>query len=215
MFPQKYLIKYSTFWLSPNRSIYWEDEQTLILSDLHLGKTTHFRKAGIAIPLQVFKDDMHRLVSDIQYFKPKTIIVVGDLFHSIENNENDFFLKWRNNFLHIKIILVQGNHDILSKDWYKKANINIVKNILIINNFAFQHDYEKDKKDKFYTFTGHIHPGVNVKGAGRQSLQFPCFYFTTHFCILPAFGFFTGLAIVKPKKTDSIFAIVENEIVKF
>jgi uncharacterized protein len=216
MLPLLHYINNQLFWLSPNRSIYWEAEQALILSDVHLGKTTHFRKAGIAIPMQVFKNDMHRLVADIQFFNPKKIIIVGDLFHSIANNENDFFIKWRNDFLHIQIILVQGNHDILSDSWYANATISVVKNTLTMGSIAFQHNYENDSDTNgIYTFSGHIHPGVNLKGAGRQSLQFPCFYFTNSYCLLPAFGIFTGLAIITPNKMDTIYAIVENEVIKF
>ena len=39
-----------TFLLSAQRTVFWEEEKTLILSDLHLGKSGHFRKSGIAIP---------------------------------------------------------------------------------------------------------------------------------------------------------------------
>jgi len=60
----------NTFLLSADRCIFWEDKKTLILSDLHLGKTGHFRKSGIAIPQAVFKEDMQRLVTLLQIFNP-------------------------------------------------------------------------------------------------------------------------------------------------
>ena len=47
--------------LSPERCMFWEDQQTLILSDMHIGKTAHFRKAGIAVPQQVFQEDLQLL----------------------------------------------------------------------------------------------------------------------------------------------------------
>jgi len=64
-----------------------------------------------------------------------------------------------------------------------------------------------------FAFSGHIHPGVRVSGGGRQSLQFPCFYFTPAFCVLPAFSRFTGLAMIRPKETDQVFAIVNQSII--
>ena len=30
--------------------MFWEEEKALIVSDLHFGKTGHFRKSGIAVP---------------------------------------------------------------------------------------------------------------------------------------------------------------------
>jgi hypothetical protein len=53
-----------------------------------------------------------------------------------------------------------------------------------------------------------------MSGGGRQELYLPCFYFANDFSILPAFSHFTGLAKIKPKKTDKVFVIVENSILK-
>jgi metallophosphoesterase superfamily enzyme len=53
-----------------------------------------------------------------------------------------------------------------------------------------------------------------VSGGGRQSLHFPCFYFTPAFCVLPAFSRFTGLAMIRPKEKDNVFAIVNQSIIQ-
>ena len=94
----RHTINNNNFLLSASRCIFWEEEKALILSDLHLGKSGHFRKHGIAIPQSVFKEDMQRFAAQIQFFKPTSLIIVGDLFHSRENKEMDFFLKWRHDF---------------------------------------------------------------------------------------------------------------------
>jgi uncharacterized protein len=65
-----------------------------------------------------------------------------------------------------------------------------------------------------YIFSGHIHPGVRISGAGKQSLYFPCFYFTPSFCVLPAFSRFTGLASIRQEKGDAVFAIVNKSIIQ-
>ena len=109
--------------LSPSRSIFWEEARTLILSDLHLGKTGHFRKSGIAVPQQVYREDLQRLVALLQWHQPERLIVVGDMFHSFENRELDWFVKWRNDFSGLEIELVKGNHDILENDWYTRQGI--------------------------------------------------------------------------------------------
>ena len=103
----------NTLILSVDRCIFWQEQKTLIVSDLHLGKTGHFRKSGIAVPQAIFKEDMQRLVTQLQLYKPEQVIVIGDMFHSHDNKEHDFFLKWRNDFSQLAIQLVKGNHDIL------------------------------------------------------------------------------------------------------
>ena len=57
--PVRYEMDGQIFWLSPERIIFWENENTIIASDLHFGKTGHFRKAGIAMPQSVFKEDLN------------------------------------------------------------------------------------------------------------------------------------------------------------
>lgn len=199
----------NTFVLSSERCIYWEEEKTLILSDLHLGKTGHFRKEGIAVPQAILKEDLQRFVSLIQQFKPERIFVIGDMFHSRANKELDFFLKWRNDFSTVSMELIRGNHDILSSDWYRTAGINMVHGQLNIGNFVFSHDWNDcSLTDTQYAFSGHIHPGFSIRGIGRQSLRFPCFFFGRQHAVLPAFSRFTGTYSMQQKKGDAVYAII-------
>ncbi|MHB1176840.1 MAG: hypothetical protein ACYCZO_00750 [Daejeonella sp.] len=39
-----------TLLLLPEKAILGQEEKTLIIADIHLGKVGHFRKAGIGIP---------------------------------------------------------------------------------------------------------------------------------------------------------------------
>ncbi|RXK57818.1 ligase-associated DNA damage response endonuclease PdeM [Lacibacter luteus] len=204
-----------TLWLSPERCIFWEEERWLIVSDIHFGKSGHFRKAGIGIPQTVFKEDLHRLVTQIQFFKPAQLIVVGDFFHSHINNEIKLFEKWRNDLASLPIHLVKGNHDILEPNWYDANTIVVHETQLVNGPFAFMHELpEEATTTGQYIFTGHIHPGIHIAGLGKQSLRFPCFYFGEQHAVLPAFGRFTGLHAVRPKKKDKIFAIAEQRLVE-
>jgi uncharacterized protein len=211
----KHTIHKNDFILHSNRTVFWEQEKILILSDLHIGKTGHFRKNGIGVPPAVAKEDMQRLVDSIQFFKPQQLLIVGDLFHSIENKEHDWFLKWRNDFQNINFILVKGNHDIVAAEWYAKAQIEVAPHYWQKNNFTFVHhiqDYTATGEAE-YIFSGHIHPAVVIKGLGKQSLRFPCFYFTKKYAVLPAFGKFTGTYLVEPSRNEKAFAVVNKSVI--
>jgi len=213
--PVRFLLRQQTLWLSSSRCIFWEEESILILSDLHFGKSGHFRKSGIGIPQSIYKEDLQKLFSQIQFFKPKIVLIAGDMFHSSENKEIEFFLKWRNDLPHVRFYLVRGNHDILPQIFYKEANIEIFENKISIGNFCFTHDINSVCNDEeLFTFSGHIHPGIKMNGSGNQSLMLPCFYFGKKYAVLPAFSAFTGLAKIKPLKADTVFALVENSIIK-
>jgi DNA ligase-associated metallophosphoesterase len=211
--PVAHKIGNETFWLSAQRCAFWEGQQALILSDLHFGKTGHFRKAGIAVPQTVFKEDLQRLVALIDFFKPQQIIAVGDLFHSAANLELDLFKRWHDGFSNLRFHLVKGNHDILKKDWYAASGLTVWDNQLQIGPIRFTHE-NCALADDVFSFCGHLHPGVVLHGTGKQSLRFPCFYFTTDHCILPAFSRFTGTAPVDARKAASVYAIVEQALIK-
>ncbi|HMO63103.1 MAG TPA: ligase-associated DNA damage response endonuclease PdeM [Ferruginibacter sp.] len=208
-------IRNHCFLLSAGRAVFWEAERTLMVSDLHFGKTGHFRKSGIAVPQNLFKEEMQRFVLLLQYFKPVNLIVIGDMFHSHDNREHQLFKKWRQDFGRLPIQLVMGNHDILEEHWYTQAGINTIKGQLQVGSFSFVHDIkEVTMQDDFFYFSGHIHPSVNIGGVSKQSLRFPCFYLTSKYAVLPAFGKFTGTYTVKPKKGDSVFAVLPADVKK-
>jgi metallophosphoesterase superfamily enzyme len=123
----------------------------------------------------------------------------------------ELFTKWRSDFSSLGIRLIKGNHDILKKDWYTSANISISDDHLAVQNFCFVHDIESACEPTStidYYFSGHIHPCITLNGLGRQSLKFPCFYFSKQYAVLPAFGKFTGTAHIEPKLNDTVFAIL-------
>ena len=220
-FPHR--IRGQQLWLSPHRCLFWEEERSLILSDLHFGKTGHFRKAGIAVPQSIYREDLLRLLSLIQYFQPRQLLVVGDLFHSRENKELNLFRRWRDDFPDLGIRLILGNHDILHEGWYEAAGITVSREILRMGEFAFIHDIteaaaagEAEEAGRPagmapYFFSGHLHPGIRIRGMGKQSLQFPCFYFGGQYAILPAFGRFTGTVSIDPLPESNVFAILPPE----
>lgn len=204
--------------LTGERTLFWEKERILVIADLHIGKTGHFRKSGINIPQSVYRDDLHRLLSQLLFFKAEKLIIAGDLSHSTENSEMELFRKWRHDFPALEVHLARGNHDILKETWYQKAGITVHDEPLAIGPFAFVHDIttsaESFAGDPFI-FSGHVHPAVSMAGRAKQALRLPCFYFTKQYCILPAFSRFTGGYRVMPRKGDDVFALAGKEILSF
>ena len=178
--------------LTNQRVIYWESQNSLILSDLHIGKSAHFQKSGIPIPKDVLTTDLERLKQLILHFKTKNLIIVGDLFHAEYNSDLDEFKNWLIQFSDLKIQLIKGNHDRLSHKIYEQFNIDVYASELIINALKFVHDHMKIGHDKFI-ISGHTHPGVSIKGKGRQRIKLPCFQVSNNQLVLPAFSLFTGL----------------------
>ncbi|QTD38935.1 ligase-associated DNA damage response endonuclease PdeM [Polaribacter batillariae] len=189
---KKILCKDEVLEVTNQRVLYWESQKSLILSDLHIGKSAHFQKSGIPIPKNVLTTDLERLKQLINHFKAENLIIVGDLFHAEYNADLDEFKEWLLQFENLQLQLIKGNHDRLSNKIYEQFNIEVFKTELNINTLKFVHDSVEERSD-FFTISGHIHPGVFIKGKGKQRIKLPCFQVTENQLILPAFSLFTGL----------------------
>jgi DNA ligase-associated metallophosphoesterase len=200
--------------LLPEKAIYWQQQKALIAADVHLGKVGHFRKAGIAVPRDMEQSDLAILSDLIFQYKPERIIFLGDLFHSDINADWDWFILWRSQFPKLEIILVRGNHDIISDKYYHQLNIVLHDELLVEPFLMLHHPLTETtiKQAKGYAFCGHIHPGVALTGRGRQSITLPCFAFGDSQAILPSFGTFTGKVAIRSNKTDRIFAIAKDKV---
>lgn len=199
--------------LLPQRAIYWEAKRILLLADLHLGKVNHFRKAGVPVPLKANEKNVEVLIELIQLTKPERVIFLGDLFHSHYNDEWEVFGQVLRNFPEVSFELVVGNHDILSDHQYQKLGITLHQE-LRLDPFLLTHHPLEEYTGDLYNLAGHVHPGARLVGKGKQGLTLPCFHFGKQQGLLPAFGVFTGLARIVPKKEDQVFIIVENKILK-
>ena len=185
----------------------------LIIADLHLGKTMHFRKAGLPIPPSARFADQSALLDLIHSEQPKRLVILGDLFHSALNSEMEEFGMITRQFPEIDFLLVIGNHDILSDSNYRSLDLQVFET-LMIGPFLLSHEPLDSMPVGEINIHGHIHPGVLLKGRGRQSLMVPCFHLQGQHLCMPAFGALTGLMKVKTKKKDSVFGVLEAEVVQ-
>ena len=183
-------IQNTTLTFTNQRALFWEAEKILILSDLHIGKSAHFRKHGIAISSEVLATDLKKLADLINHFQPEKVVIVGDLFHAGYNSDLEVFKKWRLQFQQ-EFILIRGNHDKMKCEVYDDLGIECEDEFLEMAPFTFIHDPKKLEENKFY-ISGHIHPGFVLK-TKNERLRLPCFAVSEQQIVLPAFSQFTGL----------------------
>ena len=190
-------------------ALYWVEKRMLLISDVHLGKISHFRKHGSALPGNAMFTNFVKLDAAVEYFNPETICFLGDLFHSTLNSEWHLFKEWVERTA-APIVLVAGNHDIISPHKYDEVNITVVSE-WVLDGFLLTHHPEE--REELFTLSGHIHPAVLLEGKGRQFLKLPCFFRSRKQMILPAFGEFTGTYVMDPGEGDTIYAITKQDVV--
>ena len=189
-------------------ALFWEKHSILLISDVHLGKVSHFRKYGAAVPQQAVQKNFDALTAVVEHFKPKSILFLGDLFHSALNIEWSLFEQWVQTTSQ-EIILVSGNHDIISPLKYEALNIKVIPELTLD---AFLLTHHPEERDGFFNFSGHIHPAIKLSGLGRQSVRLPCFYKMEHQMIVPAFGEFTGTYTLEPCEGCEVYALLGDAV---
>ncbi len=204
----------ATLTLHPAKAIWWEATNTLLIADTHFGKVSHFRKAGIAIPNDAMLQDFAKLQYLLDEFEVERVLFLGDLFHSEHNKEWDLLGQVLKKYPAVSFELIVGNHDILTPENYQQNGLKVHWEQLEEPPFLFTHEPIEQWEGPLYNLCGHIHPGVKLRGAARQGIRLPCFYFSAHQGILPAFCELAGCYILKPKRQDDVFIVVEEEVVK-
>jgi metallophosphoesterase superfamily enzyme len=103
--------------------------------------------------------------------------------------------------------LVLGNHDIMS-DLRTCVKV-VIHETLSIDPFIFTHHPLKEVSYR-YNLSGHLHRSY-LKG--REAISYTLFLFWRTGGSVAAFGAFTGIARIFPKKNDKVFAIVEDKVI--
>ncbi len=221
-----YSLCAQTLTLLPERAIFWQERHYLLLSDAHLGKAGHFRKHGAAISGAIHDKDLAVLTGLVSQWQPKALVILGDLFHSDLNNEWLAFEQWLQQHAALPVVLVKGNHDILPEAVYQHPNLTVYPESWTVEPFLLTHEPVAEplqqrgglrflagvrSEGELYNLAGHVHPGIRVDIGMGQRVKLPCFYFTEQLGILPAFGQFTGCAIVHPGAKDQIFAVLNQQ----
>ncbi|THD69061.1 ligase-associated DNA damage response endonuclease PdeM [Robertkochia marina] len=208
MTPTTAVFREHTFELHPYGAAFWKDRSMLLVADVHLGKTAHFRKNGMAVPEQAMYKAYEKLDELCAHYEPETLCFLGDLFHSYINNEWKLFQSWVRT-AKTNLVLITGNHDIIPEHKLEKLNIEI-KDEWELEEFLLTH--EPTDHPELFNLCGHIHPGIRLKGPAKQTLKLPCFFQKEHQLILPAFGEFTGKYVMTPTKEDKVFAVTPEEV---
>jgi len=184
--------------LNNRRSIYWPDKQMLIFSDMHLGRTAHFRQNGITFQRNIIKKDLKTLKELILHYNARVITVVGDFFHAAVSFDIQFFSEWGRSLPHIHWNIVKGTHEKSMTEKNADGTFKI-NDLLFIEPLTIVHH---SLPAQAYTISGHIHPGVVLRASYGKALKIACFLVSENSIILPAFSQFTGLDTGFLKKSN-------------
>jgi DNA ligase-associated metallophosphoesterase len=194
-----------------DRTLYWPARRTLLLADPHFGKAEAFRAASVPVPGDAVAT-LSRLSQALLDTHAERLVVLGDFWHSragCQDAVQDCLNIWRTQHSTLQIELIRGNHDragpppsTWAAAWHRH-----------LTDAPFLCAHHPEPHDGGYVLAGHLHPGYRLTGRGRQTLKLPCFWFGDRVGVLPAFGNFTGLAIVEPAAADRCVLIAGEHLI--
>ncbi len=199
--------------LLPDRALHLPDTNALIVADVHWGKAAAFRAGGVPVPHGTTRSGLDRLDAVLTRTGATRLYVLGDLLHAragMAPGTVQTLEAWRTTRSALQITLVRGNHDYHAGDPPPSLRIECVDAPLHVGPFALCH--HPCEHDAGYVLAGHIHPVAQLRGRARQRITLPCFAFGERSGLLPAFGEFTGGAIVDQRAFNDVFVIADDTV---
>jgi uncharacterized protein len=201
-----------TLRLLPERAALLTGHATLLVADAHIGKAVSFRRLGVPVPQGTTNETLARLSTLIERTGARRVVFLGDLLHSARYRAPALLSAvqlWRQQHAAVELTLVRGNHDRHAGDPPADWGIEPLAGPLRLDGLALAHHPEP--LAGAYVLGGHIHPAVRLGGA-IDSLRLPCFHFGAAVGVLPAFGAFTGMHVLRPASGDRVFVVAGDSV---
>lgn len=202
--------QHEDWWLLPGRALLQVASRSLIIADWHVGKDSHLRRAGIALPQGGLAQELARLEQLIAASEARELIVLGDLSHA-EIPSDDPALpalrEWRTRQARLRWRVVLGNHD-------RRLGplADLCDEIAVSLHLGALHClHDPADAGAAPALCGHVHPVLQLR-EGRFRVRVPVFEFQPDRALLPAFGAYTGGFLLRAQPAARYYAALEDRV---
>ena len=169
-------------------ALFWPATRTLFVADLHFEKASSFARRGRLLPPYDSLDTLAALLAALEATSASRVVCLGDSFHDAGGPARlpaaarsalkllTASLDW---------LWITGNHD-------DTAAASLGGRMLAearLGPFTLRH--EADPADPAAELSGHFHPSLRLRVAGRRIVR-RCFAVSATKLVLPAYGSMTG-----------------------
>jgi DNA ligase-associated metallophosphoesterase len=170
-------------------ALWWPDEATLIVSDLHLEKGSAFAARGVPLPPYDTGEALRRLEALIETWQPARVISLGDTFHDIRAGDRMAArdLERLQELSSARTwVWIEGNHDPETPACFEGVRAAEVR----LGPLLFRH--EPAHGIAAGEIAGHLHPATVIQSETGRRVRARCFASDGSRLVMPAFGPFTG-----------------------
>jgi DNA ligase-associated metallophosphoesterase len=213
-------------------ALHWTARNTLVVSDLHFGKTMAFQSRGVAVPTGHPTEALDRISVLAERLSATRLLLLGDFVHdphALSEGAVGLLRAWRQGFAG-EVMIVAGNHDRIGENENARWGLSWVRDDLPEPPFLFSHAPSDGRGGNI---CGHVHPCLRMTG-GPDSLRLRCFVVEpaghaappgdsrewepqvlspSSRLILPAFGEFTGCRTYHRGGGRRFYVLAEERVV--
>ncbi|MBD3318679.1 phosphoesterase [Candidatus Woesearchaeota archaeon] len=159
-------------------ALFLKKEKVLVICDLHIGYEQAMKKEGILVPRTQKQLIISRLQQILEKFRPKTIVINGDLKHEFGSINKQ---EWQDtieilDLLNAKgeeLLIVEGNHDPLLEPIAAKRDIKLLKEHRVGKVLIVHGDTVPNKLAPI-VIIGHDHPAIVLQDGAKRE-KFKCY----------------------------------------
>jgi DNA ligase-associated metallophosphoesterase len=192
----------TTLLADPSGALWWPDERTLIVADLHFEKGSAFARRGALLPPYDTRATLAALGTLIGRLAPDRVVALGDSFHDAAGAEHiarDDAAALAGLVARQDWVWVAGNHDPAPGPG---LGGRVVPDALRLGPLTLRH--EAVQGSEAGELSGHFHPKAGISIHGRR-LTCRCFVADEARVILPAFGAYAGGLDVRDPAISRLF----------
>lgn len=183
------------------RALWLPETRALCVADLHLAKAERIaRREGRLTPPYETAETLTRLADVIAAYGPRVVICLGDSFDDAAA-AGDLPPDARERIASLaagrRWVWIAGNHDPAPPGFGGDQRAAWREGDLVFRHIAQAGDAPARRGE----VSGHYHPKVWLRGAGR-----PCFLVDQRRVVMPAFGLYTGGLDVADPAFDGVMA---------
>jgi len=182
-------------------AIYWPEERTLVVADLHLEKGSSFARRGMLLPPYDTATTLALLDHVIAHHAPRRVIALGDSFHD-GGGPARVMPQDRATLAGLQRgrdwVWIAGNHD----PEPAQGIGGVFAQSLSLGPLTFRHEPTEGSADG--EIAGHLHPSARVTQRGRAVTR-KCFAADARRLIMPAFGAYAGGLNIRDRAFARVF----------
>ncbi len=169
---------YDGLFLTSDYCVWYEKENVVLLSDLHLGYESVLREDGISLPTFQKENILNRLANIKNRYDPDSFIVLGDFKHDFGKADSQVF----NELLDVidylmedsSLVMIKGNHDNFLENYTNLKGVPLNEEMMVLEDLTLTHGH-RNVSGEGLLIMGHEHPAIEIKDEVGSTLKYSCF----------------------------------------